>query len=58
MTWDCHEYDSAKVRYDMILGIDLLTALGLNIKSSYHIIEADYGTCKGYMAPMVDLGTY
>ena len=29
---NCHVDDSDKVRYDMILGRDLLTALGLNLK--------------------------
>ena len=27
-TWKCHVYDSAKGRYDMILGRDILTQLG------------------------------
>ena len=25
MTWNCHVYESAKGRYDMILGINILT---------------------------------
>ena len=29
--WDCHVDDSAKVGYDIILGRDLLSVLGLNI---------------------------
>ena len=39
MTWNCHVDESAKVRYDMILGICVLTALGLNLKFSDHVIE-------------------
>ena len=42
----------------MILGRDILTALGLNIWFSYHVIEADGGPLKGYTASMVNLGTY
>ena len=42
----------------MILGRDLLTSLGLNLKLSDHIIEADDGPFKGSTAPMVDMGTY
>ena len=50
--------DSAKGRYDMILGIHLLTELGLNIKFSEHVIKADDGHFKGSTTPMVDLGTH
>ena len=32
--WNCHVDDSANGRYDMILGRDLLTELGLNLKFS------------------------
>ena len=35
--------DFAKGRYDIILLQDLLTELGLNLKLSEHVIEADYG---------------
>ena len=31
VTWNCHVDDSARGRYDMILGIYILTELGLNI---------------------------
>ena len=58
MTWNFHVDDSAKVRYNMTLCYDLLTALGLNLKFSDHIIEADNGPFKGLTAPMVDMGTY
>ena len=44
---DFHVDDSAKGRYDMVLVRDILTASGLNIKFSEHIIESDYGTLKG-----------
>ena len=34
VTWKCHVDDSAKGRYNMILGRDILTELGFNLKSS------------------------
>ena len=57
-TCKCHMDESSKGGYDMILGIYLLTELGLNLKFSDHVIEADDGTFKGSTTPMVDLGTY
>ena len=50
--------DSAKGRYDMILGRDISTELWLNIKYSEHVIEVDDGPFNGSITPMVDLGTY
>ena len=50
--------DSTKGRYDMILGRDLLIDLGLNIKFSDNVIEADDGPLKGSKVPMVDMGKY
>ena len=58
VTCNYHVDDSAKGRYDMILGRNLLTALGLKIKFSDNVIKLDDGTFKGLMAPMFDLGTY
>ena len=40
VTWSFHVDDSAKGKCYMILGTDLLTALGLNLKFSDHVIEA------------------
>ena len=34
VTWKCHVYESTNGRYGIILGRDLLTALGLNFKCS------------------------
>ena len=51
-------YDAAKGRYDMILGQDIFTYLGLNLKFSKHITEVDDGPFKGYETPMVDFGMY
>ena len=42
----------------MILGKDLLTALGLDIKFSENIIIGGDGTYKGCLAPMVDVSNY
>ena len=58
LTWNCHVDDSTKGRYDMILGRYLLTALGLNLKFSDCVIEADDEAFKGSTSSMVDLGTY
>ena len=49
--------DSAKCRYDIILGRYLLPAFGLNLEWYEHAIEAYYGTFKVSMAPMVYLVT-
>ena len=38
VTWKCHVDDYAKVRYGMILGRYLLTALVLNMRLSCHRI--------------------
>ena len=40
----------------MILGRYLLKELGLNLKLSDNVIEADNGLLKVLTAPMVDLG--
>ena len=58
VTCNCHVYDSAKGRYDIILGRYLLTTLLLNLKLSDHVIEADDGPLKGSSTPMDYLGMY
>ena len=50
--------ESAKDRYDMILGRDLLIELWLNLKWSNYDIEGYGGPFKGSTSPMVDLVTY
>ena len=57
-TWNCQVDYYAKGRYDMTLVRYLLTYLGLNLKRSDQVIEADYGILKGSTAPMVDMGTH
>ena len=56
-TWNFHDDDSIKIRYDMILRRDILTSLRLNIKFSDHVIKADDGLLKGYTSPMIYMGT-
>ena len=58
MMWHYHVYDSNKVRYDTILGRDLLTELWLNLKLSENVTKAYDGPFKGSTATMVDPGTY
>ena len=52
VTWGFHVDDSSRSRYDMMLRVYLLTAFGLNLKSYYHVIEADDGPFKGSTAPI------
>ena len=52
VTWNCHIDDSAKGMHNIILGQDLLSALGLNLKLSEHIIEANDGPFKGSTTPI------
>ena len=56
--WGCCVDVSAKGRYSMILGGNLLKALGLNIKLFEHVIEAGDVPLKVSNLPTIDLGTY
>ena len=58
VTWNCHADDSAKRRDDMILGRDILTALGLKLNVSDHVVESDYRPFKEFTETMVNMGTY
>ena len=58
VAWKYHVDDSAKGRYNMILGRCILTDLWLNLKLSDHVIKSYYGSFKGSTSPMVDLGMY
>ena len=55
-TWKCHVDDSIQGRYGMILGIYLLTSLGLDCRLSDHTIKAYDGRFKVSTSCMVDLG--
>ena len=48
VTWECHVAKSTNSRYDMILDIYLLTALGLDLKFSEKIILGSDGQFKGW----------
>ena len=57
VTWECPVDDSAIGRYNVILGIYILTALGLNIDFFEHVIESGDIPLKVSTAPMVGFGT-
>ena len=50
--------DSANGRYDMTLGRNIFTELGLNIILHEHVIESGDKALKGSTVTMIDLGTY
>ena len=50
--------DSAKVRYDMILGRDLRTSLVLDLIFSNRIISGGKGPYEGCLASIVDVRKY
>ena len=43
VTWECHVNEYTISRYEMILGRDLLTALGLDINFSENVIIGGEG---------------
>ena len=47
--------DSTRGRYDIILGRDLPTSLGLCLKLSNRFIVGGKGLYEGCLAPMVDV---
>ena len=51
-----HVDDSAKGRYYMIFGRDILTTLVLNLELSYRVIQVDGGIFFKSTAPIVDMG--
>ena len=50
--------DSTKGGYRMILGTDLLNALGLDIKFSEHVIIGSTVPYEGCPAPIVEINKY
>ena len=58
MTRKCHLYDSAKGRYEIILGRNILIELGLNLKCTKLVIKEEDGHFLGVTAPMVGLVSY
>ena len=55
VTWKCHVDKSTYSRYNVILGRDLLTALGLDLKFSERLIIVGEGPYEGFSSPMVDV---
>ena len=58
MTWKFHVDECTNCRYYMILGKDLFTALGLDLKFPENIILGGEGPYKGCSAPMVGVSNY
>ena len=58
MMWKCHVDEPAEGRYDMILGRDVLTSLGLDVKVSECVIIGIYGPYEKCLLPMVDISNY
>ena len=58
ITHKCHIDECTNVRYNMILGRDLLTAPGLDLKISENIIIEGKVPCEGCSTPMVYLSNY
>ena len=58
MTWEYNVDDSAKGRYDIILGRYLLTELGINLNIFKHAIEAGGGPLKYFTVPMIYFDMY
>ena len=56
--WKCHLDESTTNRYDMILGRDLLTTLGLDLAFFENVIHGGQGPYKGCSSPMVDVNNY
>ena len=58
LSWKCPVDNKINRSYDMILGRDLITALGLDLKFSENIIIGGEGPYEGCLGPMVDLSNY
>ena len=58
VTWICHVDESTKGIYNMILGRDLITALGLDLKFSENAVIGGEVPYVGCLAPMVDVISY
>ena len=58
VTWKCHVDEYTTSRYYMILGRDLLTELGLDLKLYENVICGGERLYKGCSEPMVDVNNY
>ena len=55
LVWELHIDDSTRSRYNIILGRDMLTALGLNMKISERVIAVGDRYLKISPAPIIHL---
>ena len=58
VTWKCNVDEFTNCIYDMILGRDLLNALGLDLKFSENVIIGGEGPEKGCLSHMVYVSNY
>ena len=60
VTWKCHvdDSDDPNPRYDVIIGRDLLSELGMLIDFKNFCVKCEGGAYDGCTAPMVDLNEY
>ena len=58
VSWKCHLDKKTNSRYDMILGRDLLSALGLDLNFSQNLIIGGEGPYEGCLEPMSDFSNY
>ena len=56
--WKCHVANKTNIRYNMILGRDLLITLGLDLKFSENLFIGGEGPYEGCSATMSDLSNY
>ena len=58
MTWKCQDDQYTEGRYGMILGIELITKMGLDLNVSERVIIGGSGTYEGCLVTMVDIRNY
>ena len=56
--WEFHVNESAESKYGMLLGRDILIALGINLKFCYCIIEVGDRPVESWTSIMVDFGIH
>ena len=57
-TWKFHVDESTNSRYNIILGRDLLTAMGLDLKFSENVIHGVEVPYKGCSEPIIGVNNY
>ena len=58
VSWKCHVDKKTNIRYDMILGRDLINALGLDLKFYEDLIIGGEGEYEGCSETMDDLSNH